>query len=228
MEKRSTYQFKLNCNPNTINNLIQQYLSANSFKLETKENEQYYKSNDSKPRYFKYNISNNVLTINAWFRNLIEEFSVEQADNDVPYRESLGQLFEEINKLNQVQMNNQPNFDPYTGQPINNMNNNQNMQQINQAQMNQRQNMQMTQNFQNQTLLKKEKYVNVSFGFAIFGLILSIFGLAYGLIFYAIILYYAAKGLNTRKRGKAIATIIISIISILIALFYIFVQNNIG
>ena len=44
-------------------------------------------------------------------------------------------------------------------------------------------------------------------------------GMAYGVIIYILNFYFASQGLKTRKREKAIATIVLSIVSILIIIF---------
>ena len=77
------------------------------------------------------------------------------------------------------------------------------------------------QNFQDETDKKKEKMCEIGFWVSILGLITSFFGVMYGVIIYILTFYFAVNGLKTRKRGKAIATIIISIISIVIVVFQI-------
>ena len=108
-------------------------------------------------------------------------------------------------------MNNQQNFDPQTGQPIQNNN-----QQLNQNNNNINQ---FAQTFQNENTKKQEKLCEIGFWLSIFGLLASFFGVAYGLIIYIMNFYFASQGLKTKKRGKAIATIVLSIISILVIIF---------
>lgn len=114
--------------------------------------------------------------------------------------------------MNNNQNNYQMNFDPQTGQPLN-----QNYQQ--QSYQNQ-----FVQNFQNENLMKQEKMCEVGFWLSILGLIFSFFGVAYGVIVYVANFYFASQGLKTRKRGKAIATIVLSSISIAICLFWIIIS----
>jgi len=75
---------------------------------------------------------------------------------------------------------------------------------------------QFTQAFQDETLKKKEKMCEIGFWISIFGLLCSFLGVVMGLIVYALDFYFASQGLKTRKKGKAIATIVLSIISILV------------
>ena len=136
------------------------------------------------------------------------------------YRNSLNTLFQEIEKLNNggVNMNNNMNFDSNTGQPLNqNTNNSQMNFDPNTGQsLNQNNVSQFTQTFQNETTKKQEKMCEVGFWLSLFGLLCSFMGVAYGVIIYILNFYFASQGLKTRKRGKAIATIVLSIVSILI------------
>lgn len=96
-------------------------------------------------------------------------------------------------------------YDPNTGAPIYNNNNN-----INPTQNS------FAQTFQDETNKRKETWCEVGFWISIAGLLISFVGVSFGLLVYAFDFYCAAQGLKTRKRGKAIATIVISAISILI------------
>lgn len=73
-----------------------------------------------------------------------------------------------------------------------------------------------TQNFQEETDKKKETACEIGFWISILGLILSLFGMMVGIIIYILDFYFAYQGLKTRKKGKAIATIVMSIISIVV------------
>ena len=59
----------------------------------------------------------------------------------------------------------------------------------------------------------------IGFWLSVFGLFASFFGVAYGVFVYIIDFYFASQGLKTKKRKKAIATIVLSIISILVIIF---------
>lgn len=212
---RSTYTFQLNCDPSVANNLIQGYIQGNKYTLENKNGEQFYRAGDAMLegyRYFNYSIVGQTLTIYAWFKGAFGEVPIEQNSLNMMamnYRNSLGKLFQEIENLNNGGMNmnnnNGMNFDPNTGQPIN-----QNYQQPMQ------QNNQFAQTFQDETTKKQEKMCEWGFWLSIIGLLASFVGVAYGVIIYILNFYFASQGLKTRKRGKAIATIVMSIISIII------------
>lgn len=207
---RSTYTFQLNCDPNLINNLVQNYIQGNQYELQQKNGEQFYRAGDAMVqgyRYFKYSISGPTLTIYAWFKGAFGEIPIEQNSLNImamTYRNSLNVLFQEINKLNNggINKNNNMNFDPNTGQPLNQNNVNQ-----------------FTQTFQNETTKKQEKMCEVGFWLSLVGLLCSFLGVAYGIIVYILNFYFASQGLKTKKRGKAIATIVLSIISILVIIF---------
>lgn len=211
---RSTYNFQFNCDPSVVNNIIQAYIQGNKYELQNKNGEQYYRAGDAMLegyRYFNYSISGQSLVIYAWFKGAFGEMPIEQNSLSMPamnYRNSLGKLFQEIEKLNNGgnnMNNNGNNFDQQTGQPIN-----PNYQQPVQ------QNNQFTQTFQDETTKKQEKMCECGFWLSIFGLLASFVGVAYGVIVYLLNFYFASQGLKTRKRGKAIATIVMSIISIVI------------
>ena len=203
---RSTYAFQINCDPSVANDLVQAYIQGNKFTLQNKDGEQFYRAGDAMLegyRYFNYSINGQTLTIQAWFKGAFGDISIEQNSLNMPamnYRNSLGKLFQEIEKLNNggTNMNNNGmNFDPNTGQPM-------------------QQNNQFAQSFQDETTKKQEKMCEWGFWLSIFGLLASFVGVTYGVIVYILNFYFASQGLKTRKRGKAIATIVMSIISIII------------
>lgn len=59
---------------------------------------------------------------------------------------------------------------------------------------------------------------------SIFGLLLSLLGITYGVLIYMLEFYFAACGIKTRKKGLAIATFILAGLSIAILVFIIFLQ----
>lgn len=243
---RSSYSFQLNCDTNQVNQLVQSYMSSNGFKPETKKGETYYKSGDGIKgyTYFNYNLNGNNLTIYAWLKGAFGEIGIEQDGLTsinmliMNYRNSLSMLFSEIEKLNTQNsnggnnMNNNINnnitgYDPNTGQPIYGDNQNNivnNNPQNNVLNNTQNANNQFTQTFQNENIKKQEKMCEVGFWLSIIGLLMSLFGISYGIIIYIMNFYFASQGLKTSKKGKAIATIVLSIISIVITLFWIIIS----
>lgn len=225
---KSEYTIQFNCDSNAVNTLIQSYLQANGFQIYEKKGEQYYRAGDQMLGYrgFTYTFNGQNLIINAWLDGALGDFKLEQNNMmAVNYRNSLGTLFNEISKLNNggVNMNNeingqvpnqngnnnQMNYDPNTGQPINQNN----FQQPVQNNANQ-----FAQTFQDETNKRKEKLCEIGFWLSILGVLGALGGVAMGLLVYIMDFYFASQGLKTKKRGKAIATIVLSIISILITI----------
>jgi len=227
---KSTYTLQFMCDSNTVDQLMKNYISANGFVITEKKGEQYFRAGDQFMGYkgLTYSISGQTITINAWLDGALGDFPLEQNSLNMMamnYRNSINTLFQEIQKLNNtgVNMNNYMNFDPNTGQPLNqNINNNQmnfdpnTGQPINQTNVNQ-----FAQTFQEETTKKQEKMCEIGFWLALFGLLCSFMGVAYGVIIYILNFYFASQGLKTRKRKKAIATIVLSIISILVIIMQI-------
>lgn len=227
---KSTYTLQFMCDSNTVDQLMKNYISANGFVITEKKGEQYFRAGDQFMGYkgLTYSISGQTITINAWLDGALGDFPLEQNSHNMMamnYRNSINTLFQEIQKLNNtgVNMNNNMNFDPNTGQPLNqNINNNQmnfdpnTGQPINQTNVNQ-----FAQTFQEETTKKQEKMCEIGFWLALFGLLCSFMGVAYGVIIYILNFYFASQGLKTRKRKKAIATIVLSIISILVIIMQI-------
>ena len=249
---KSTYTLQFRCDSDTIQQLMQSYISANGFTFIEKKGEQYFRAGDQMVGYrgLTYTISGQQITINAWLDGAFGDFPLEVNNLNMMamnYRNSLSTLFQEIENLNggNIMNNNvnngQMNFDPNTGQPLNqNMgqqmmnqqfggqvpNNNQYNQNMGQQpmmnnQMQQPMNNQFSQTFTNENLKKQEKMCEVGFWISILGLLCSFAGVMMGLFVYVLDFYFASQGLKTRKKGKAIATIVLSIISILIVILQI-------
>lgn len=225
-KEKSNYNIAFNCNKNTIDSLVQNYLNECGFSIYEKKGNKYYRAGDAMLGYkgFNYSINGNNLNIEAWLDGALGDFSLEQNSLNMlamDYRNSLNKLFQEINRIdnggmnmnnnnfnNQNINNNQMNYDPNTGQPINNNQNN------------------FAQTFQDETMKKKEKMCEIGFWISILGLIGSFAGIMMGLLVYIMDFYFASQGLKTRKRGKAIATIVLSIISILIVIIELIAVAN--
>ena len=152
---KSTYTLQFRCDSDTIQQLMQSYISANGFTFIEKKGEQYFRAGDQMVGYrgLTYTISGQEITINAWLDGAFGDFPLEVNNLNMMamnYRNSLSTLFQEIENLNggNIMNNNvnngQMNFDPNTGQPLNPnmgqqpmMNNQFNGQQTNQMNMQQ-------------------------------------------------------------------------------------------
>lgn len=108
IEGLKSYNIKLNCDRNLIEQLIQSYITANDFKLIEKNGEKYYRTGDrfmSGYKYFNYAIIGDELKIYAWFKGLFGKLTLDDKllkTNIIAirYRESIGILFQEIEKIN--------------------------------------------------------------------------------------------------------------------------------
>ena len=185
---KSNYNLTFNSDSTLVNNIVQSYLKESGFNMYEKKGEKYYRAGDAMLGYkgFNYSINGNNLIIEAWLDGALGDFPLEQ------------------------NINNQMNYDPNTGQPINNNDNNNNF----------------VQSFQDETMKKKERMCEIGFWLSILGLVCSFFGIAYGIFVYIMDFYFASQGLKTRKKGKAIATIVLSIISILFIIFTLIIANS--
>lgn len=223
---KSTYTLQFRCNSNTIEQLMQSFISAKGFTFTEKKGEQYFRAGDQMMGYrgLTYSISDQTITINAWLDGALGDFPLEQNSFNMMatnFRNELSTLFQEIEKLNGGntmnnnvnQNNNGGNFDSQTGQPIN--------QNVN----NQPNNQQFIQSFNNEHQKKQETMCEIGFWLSILGLLGSFAGIMMGLFVYIMDFYFASQGLKTRKKGKAIATIVLSIISILIVVFKLIMVN---
>lgn len=215
---RSNYSFQLNCDVNIVNQIIQSYLMANKFQIAEKKGEKFYKAGDAMIGYrgFSYSIIGQNLNISVWLIGLMNDLKIEQNSlnaSAMNYRKSLQSLFQEISNLNNRVMNQQYQYQQ------SNMNNgfipNQNMGNNVIPNMYNNSN-RFVQTFEAETNKKKETMCEVGFWLSIVGILISFLGVMYGGIIYVMNFYFASQGLKTRKKGKAIATIVLSIISIVI------------
>lgn len=111
---RSKYRFKITCDNDTIDKLIQAYLNANNFKLVLKNKEEFYRAGDAFVqgyRGFTYYFEEGNLNISVWvIGGLGGEYALEQNTLSIPimnYRNSLNSLFVQISNLNKEEVNNE-------------------------------------------------------------------------------------------------------------------------
>lgn len=209
MNKGKTYyRFQINCNPEIINRIIIDWLNENKFRFENKFGENMYFHHDAwnGNRGFQYSINNNEVGIFAWTIGVGNQFFMldSGALNNMAgdsYKALLSGLFGRINSAN-VNANTNNNVAPANNQ----MQNNAQAQNI----------AQVASNVDNEVTRNAETLCEVGFWLSIVGLILSLFGFAFGVIIYILIFYFAAQGLKTRKRTKAIVSIVLASISCVI------------
>lgn len=206
---RSNYNIQFNCNPNIVEQIMQSYLSTNNFKMVNDNGENYYKKTDIMfgDRGLSYSINGQLLNLTAWIKLLTGDSSLEDNNTNpagVDYKNSLSTAVQAIanasnqnNNIQQGYRQNNYNTNPNQEQNTNNAN-------------------QYAQNFKNEANKKSETGCEIAFWMSILGFLFSFFGVTYGVIIYILEIYFATIGLKTRKRKKAIATIVLAIISIII------------
>ncbi|MCR5145146.1 MAG: DUF4190 domain-containing protein [Lachnospiraceae bacterium] len=239
---KTNFTIQFNAEPETVNNIVQGWLQANKFTWQNKYNEDMYFFNDPVlygKRGFQYKIENQTLYIYAWTIGLGNKFYMldSGALNNMPgdsYKNILQSLFNQISAVGGcTQANNAyaPNDNMQANNayaPNDNMqaNNayapNDNMQQNNAYAPNNGYGQSVNsgdyaKQFQAKNDAKKEKMCKIGFILSIVGLVLSIFGVIYGVIIYMLVFYLCAQGLKTESRGKAIAGIVLAILSLVIA-----------
>lgn len=215
---RSSYNFKLNGNSDKAEQLVQSYISAKGFKQIEKKGEKFYRAGDIMVegyRYFDYKISENELTVYAWLKGAFGDIGIEQGGIAsinmaiMNYRKSLTTLFQEIEKLNSENKEDsleESNEETTEGESNTNQTTDKSQNDSND----------FAKTFEEETIQKQEKLCEIGFWLSILGVVLAFFGITYGVIIYMLNFYFASQGLKTKKRGKAIATIVLSIISIFI------------
>ena len=200
---RSEYNITINTDVNTIEQIIQKFLSERKFSLIEDGGEKFYRAGSvlSGYKYFNYRINGNMLTIYAWLKGGFGEIKIEQtgmmntSEGIIEYRNMLMTLFSTIEVANGPSAN----FDSQTGKPLNNGN-------------------QAIEEFKKSNLKSNETACEIGFWLSIIGIFLIFLGGSYGLIIYATNLILGIQGLKTKKKVKAIVTLVITVISILYVL----------
>lgn len=195
MKKGKTeYKFRINADFTQVEAVIRNYLYSNSFVQKPKEGANYYSASDPMQgnKCFEYYIQDGQVTILAYFGSFEKPKSLEGFVGVLPkqnYRNSLQVLFEELKKLEDTDLN-------FTAAEPNGS----------------------LSTFMEQNEKKKETGVIVGFVMSVIGVLLSCIGFTYGILLYIIEIYLAVQGIHTKKKGLAIATIVLAGVSILILL----------
>ena len=200
--KRYINEISLNMDAIYVENSIQAYLKQNDFKLVNENEENYYKTGGAM-RCFKYWYNNGVLHIEAWLGKIGKEMDISDgklvaAAYKVPYYNSVLSLLGSFEKDRQMQQyTNAQSFEQVGAQPygVYEQPNGAVLQEINKA---------------------NDKNSVIAFWLSIAALVL-VFGSKLSLLA-SIGSYYLAfnHGLISRKRGMAIAAIVINSIATLL------------
>ena len=186
---KTEFRFTVNAQPQEINQVIQNYLAANQFAYQPKENANYYFYNDpliKGKRALEYYMNGNQVLILAYLGTFEKPGALDGMVGALPkqsYRNDLAPLFDALQRLGNGTV--YPN--PAPGMQV-----------------------QGVDAFVNDNNARKEKQVLIGFIMSIIGAVLAFFGFSYGIILLALEFYLGVQGLQTRRRGLAIATIVIA------------------
>ena len=202
---KSEYNFVLH-DPVVAEQVIQSYLMANKFVRKEAEGISYYELNDPLigKRGFEYYINGYSVTIKAYIGTYKRCSKLEGfvgCAGKIPYKNSLDSLFRQLQNQNSNAYATGMNTAPQT-------NSNQGMQAPQPDALN---------TFVAENNKNRETLTIVAFVISIVGFFISFFGLVYGLVIHFIVIYLAVMGLKTSMKGLAIATLVISGISIAIS-----------
>lgn len=212
---RSKFDFNFNCEPNVIDDLIQNYIKNNGGKIINKKGEEYYLLQISYlVPYFKYSINEQTLTIYAWFGGAFgEEIPVEKNKSNIYsglYLDSLAELFREVEKFCNIENNTTTD---------NNKENNNISEKLN-IDQNTNLNSNNSGKIQSSSSKQSSNLCELGFWLSIISLVSSLFGYSFNFIIYIFLFVLAGQGLNSTKKKKAIISIIILIISLVLSLIF--------
>lgn len=204
---KSNYTFTVNANPQAINNLMHNFLKANGYNIANQDGITYFQYFDViwGNRFLEYYIQGNQITILAYIGTfkkptLLDDSFVGMAAKQ-DYKNKLLPLFEELKKLN----NNEGIYTQQTTEQVTFAN--VNTQETTNGQVNQ---------FADNVNKRNEGMAIAGFVMSIVGLLLSCFGVTFGVIIILLEIYFAIMGLKTSKKGFSIATFVISGVTLLI------------
>lgn len=215
---KTEYRFTINADMAVVNNVIQNYLAVNEFHPEPRQNANYYFFNDpivKGKRGFEYYINGNEVVILAYIGTFEKPYGIEKSFGNITkqsYKNDLGLLFTELKKL-EAQGQDAGAVPPQNAGavPTQNQNVYQSAPADNAA-------ANSINTFVEQSNKKKDTWTIVGFVISLLGLLFSCFGISYGIILLILEFYCGIQGIHSKKKGLAIATIVIACVSILILL----------
>lgn len=209
---KTEFRINFNVRKEEVNRVIQQYLMANGFEQQQNGNTYfYYSRRNGSLRTFEYYLNDYELLVLAYLGTFEKPQKLEgmlEGFQKQSYRNEIMFLFGEINKIGQYQQT------PNTQMPISDMQMPYGSSMGNTGYANA--NSTNTNVFIEENERKKEKNTIIGFIVAIIGLLITCAGVSYGAIIIFWELWYASQGLNTKKRGFAIATIVMAVINLII------------
>lgn len=202
--------YKFECNKNVAENIIMQFLKANSYKERvTKEGKKYYQYSDALVKGFlEYEFQNNMVTIYAYIRS---EKRPTPLDNSLiavmaksHYKDIIESLLEALSNSN---------IEILKKEGGENMEENE--EKVEATEVN-KETTDTYNQFKQENEKSKEGFAIAAFVMSIVGLILSCFGWGLGVIIIMLEYYFAIQGLKSKKKGLAITAIVLASLALLI------------
>lgn len=222
MEKAKKTKYEFKCDSNVAQNIINQFLQANNYKQKTNSNGlTYYKFSDAiAVGFLEYECNNGLVTLTAYIRSEKRPMPLDNSFvGSIPkshYKSVIAPLLKALSDASSQNSNNTSNVDEQA------IDSNSTNSESNQTQNN---STTMTNDSYNQFVEQnqstKEKFAIAAFVMSLVGLLLSFFSFIYGWIIIFLEYYFAIQGLKTKKRGLAIAAIVLASVSIFIDIIWI-------
>lgn len=200
-KEKTEYRFSVHAAPEVINQVIQNYLAANQYVQIPKPNANYYFFNDpwiKGKRSIEYYIHGTEVIVLAYMGTFEKPRGLEGFVGAVPkksFRDDLEPLFVELHRIDMMGLAPQQGMPPQQGYipPQNSAN-----------------------QFVEKSRKTRENWTIAGFVISLVGLLLSFFGITYGAIIIVLEFWCGFQGLQTKKKGLAIATIVLAGISVLL------------
>lgn len=194
-KEKTEYRFSVHAAPAVINQVIQNYLAANQYVQIPKPDANYYFFNDpwmKGKRSIEYYIHGTEVIVLAYMGTFEKPRGLEGFVGAIPkksFRDDLEPLFVELHRIDMMGMAPQQGYIP----PQNSAN-----------------------QFVEKSRKTRENWTIAGFVIGLVGLLLSFFGITYGAIIIVLEFWCGFQGLQTKKKGLAIATIVLAGISVLL------------
>lgn len=220
-QKKTEFRFQVHADATLIDGVIRSWLMANQFSFVAKPGANYYAFNEPMlrgKRGFEYYINGSDVIILAYLGTYEKPKALEgfvAAVMKQEYRNSMAPLFEELKKLDNAGAANMAADTCNTAQPGGNVSP---YGSYNAAPNTNAMPGNSLNTFMEQNTKKQETMVIIGFIMSLVGILLSCLGATYGVLLIILEYYFAIQGLKTKKKGLAIATIVLASVSIVLFL----------
>lgn len=204
---KTNYKIELKISPESAIAIVDSFLSAHGFAPKQENGEHWFERNDiAVGRFcFEYTVTSNpdIMNIYAYIGSHKKPYMLDNGLNSAIAKSAYKDMLKGL--LSQLDNAQQPVPDSYQ----NDQYHTQTQEQIPYIQ---------ADSFADEVDKKNEKMTIIGFVMSIAELLLSFLGVNFGLILIILEFYFAVKGLKTNKKGLAIATFVLAVISIIITL----------